>query len=98
MPGPVRLVVCVNRRLGSGQRSCVGSGSLDLISGIEALIADEKLDIPIVRRECLGRCETGPVMRIAPSGPFFTEIDQTRLGDIIGALKSFIASHNATPS
>ena len=98
MPGPVRLVVCVNRRLGSGQRSCVGSGSLDLIRAIEGLIDDEKLDIPIVRRECLGRCENGPVMRIAPSGPFFTEIDQNRLGDIITALKSFIASHNAKPS
>jgi (2Fe-2S) ferredoxin len=98
MPAAIRLVVCVNRRLGSGQRSCVGSGSLELIDSIEGLIADEKLDVPVVRRECLGRCQTDPVMRIAPAGSFFTEIDAARLGDIISALKSFIASHNAKPS
>lgn len=98
MSRPVRLVVCVNRRLGSGQRSCVGSGSFDLISKIESLIAAENLDIPIVRRECLSHCETGPVMRIAPADPFFTEIDAARLGDIVVALKSFIASQHANPS
>ncbi len=95
MSGPVRLIVCVNRRLGSGQRSCVGSGSLDFIGKIEGLIADENPEIPIVRREYLGRCETGPVMRIAPAGPIFTEIDEARLGDIIAAVKSFVAGHNA---
>lgn len=98
MSRPVRLVVCVNRRLGNAQRSCVGSGSLDLISKIEGLIAGENLDIPIVRRECLGRCEAGPVMRIAPAGPFFTEINEARLGDIVVALKSFIASQHANRS
>jgi len=95
LSGPVRLIVCVNRRLGTGQGSCVGSGSLDLIGKIEALIATEQLEVPIVRRECLGRCEAGPVMRIAPAGPFFTEIDEARLLDIIAELKSFIARQDA---
>ncbi|MDH3763018.1 MAG: (2Fe-2S) ferredoxin domain-containing protein [Gammaproteobacteria bacterium] len=98
MPVAIRLVVCVNRCLGSAQRSCAGSGSIDLIDSIESPIADDKLDIPGFRRECLGRCETGPGMRIAPGGPFCTEIDQSRLGDIISELKSFIASYNAKPS
>jgi len=94
MPRPVRLIVCINRRLGTGQRSCVGSGSLDLIGKVEAMIAAEHLEVAVIRRECLGRCETGPVMRIAPGGPFFTEIDEARLVDIIARLKSFIESHN----
>ena len=91
---PVRLIVCINRRLGTGQRSCVGSGSLGLISKVEAMIAAEQLEVPVVKRECLGRCETGPVMRIAPGGPFFSEIDEARLVDIIARLKSFIESKN----
>jgi (2Fe-2S) ferredoxin len=95
MPRPVRLVVCVNERLGTGQRSCVGSGSLDLISRLEAMLAEEKLQVPVVRRECLGHCEEGPVMRIAPAGPFFREIDAGSLGDIIRELKTFIANHHA---
>lgn len=95
MSRPVRLIVCVNERLGTGQRSCVGSGSLDLISQLEARIAAENLDVPVVRRECLGRCEQGPVMRIAPAGPFFCEIDAGTLEAIITELKTFIASHHA---
>jgi len=98
MSRPVRLIVCINRRLGVGQASCAGSGSLDLISKIEAIIAAENLEVPVIRRECLGRCETGPVMRIAPGGPFFTEIDAARLIDIVTQLKAFIESHNADQS
>ena len=98
MPRPVRLIVCVNERLGASQRSCVGSGSLDLIEQIQALIDTAGLDVKIVRRECLGRCEQGPVMRFAPAGPFFTEIDAARLNHIIDELKAFIDSINATES
>ena len=93
MSRPVRLIVCINQRLGTGQRSCVDSGSLDLISQLEAAIAAERLDVPVIRRECLGRCEEGPVMRIAPAGPFFTEIDEAALPQILAQLKSFVASH-----
>ena len=92
---PVRLVVCINQRLGTGQRSCVGSGSLDLISRLEARMAAENLDIPIVRRECLGRCEEGPAMRIAPAGPFFTGVDEQSLDNIIEALRDFRERHDA---
>jgi (2Fe-2S) ferredoxin len=92
---PVRLVVCINKRLGTGQRSCVGSGSLELISKMESMIAAEKLDVPVVRRECLGRCVEGPVMRFAPAGPFFTEIEEAALDDIIDRLKIFITEQHA---
>jgi len=90
---PVRLIVCINERLGTGQRSCVGSGSLDLITRMEAMIAGANLDVPVIRRECLGRCEEGPVMRFAPAGPFFTEIDESALAGILAQLKSFAAQH-----
>jgi (2Fe-2S) ferredoxin len=73
----------------------VGSGSLGLISQLESMIALEKLDVPVVRRECLGRCVEGPVVRFAPAGPFFTEIDETSLDDIITQLKTFIAQQDA---
>jgi (2Fe-2S) ferredoxin len=95
MTRPVRLIVCVNQRLGTGQRSCAGSGSLDLISRLEAMIAEEHLAVPIVRRECLGRCEQGPVMRIAPAGPFFTEIEEQSLADIVERIKEFRRQQDA---
>ena len=56
------------------------------------------LDVPVVRRECLGRCEQGPAMRIAPGGPFFTEIDEAALAVIITELERFIAAGHASDS
>jgi len=98
MPSPVRLVVCVNQRLGAGQRSCAGSGSLALIERLERLIEERGLAVPVVRRECLGRCEQGPAMRIAPGGPFFTEIDEAALALILAELERFIAERHAADS
>lgn len=95
MSRPVRLVVCINERLGSAQRSCVASGSLALIRQLESMIAAEKLAVPVVRRECLGRCEEGPVMRFAPAGPFFTGVDEAALGTIVDQLKLFIKQQHA---
>ena len=98
MPVAVRLVVCINRRLGSGQRSCAGSGSLALIERIEAMIEEQGIEAPVVRRVCLGRCEQGPTMRIAPGGPFFTEIDDAALAVIIEELRLFIDSRHESGS
>ena len=96
MARPVRLIVCINERLGTGQRSCVGSGNLDYIRRMRELIADAGLDVSVVERECLGKCEFGPVMRIAPGGRFFTEIDGATLPLILRELKSFIAQQDST--
>ena len=92
MSRPVRLIVCINQRLGTGQRSCVDSGNLGYISRIRQLIDEAGLDIPIIERECLNKCEEGPVMRIAPGGRFFTEIDESVLPLIVDELKIFAAN------
>jgi len=91
MSSPLRLVVCVNHRLGVAQKSCVGSGNLGYIESIRQLIEVNGLNVPIVERECLGKCEQGPIMRIAPGGRFFTEIDQSSLTTIVEELKIAIS-------
>ena len=94
MSRPVSLVACINENLGVGQRSFVGNGSVQLISQLEAIIVSAKLDVPVVRRECLGRCAEGPAMRIAPARPFFTVIDETGLGNILEQLTIFVRQHD----
>lgn len=89
MSRPPRLVACVNERLGSGQRSCVASGNLDYIRRIRQMLPDGDLDVPVIERECPGHCEQGPVMRIAPGGRFYTEIDDAWLPRIVDALRAF---------
>lgn len=94
MTSAIRLVVCTNKRLGTGQRCCVESGNLEYIAAIETLIEQAGLDVAIVKRECLGKCEQGPVMRIAPGGRFFTEINEGSLPVIIDEIKKFIVEKN----
>jgi (2Fe-2S) ferredoxin len=56
------------------------------------MIEVEGLVVPVIKRECLARCEQGPVMRISPGGKFFTEINDASLQSIIDELKTFITS------
>jgi (2Fe-2S) ferredoxin len=56
------------------------------------MIEVEGIVVPVIKRECLGKCEPGPVMRISPGGEFFTEINNASLQSIIDELKTFIAS------
>ncbi len=83
-----RLVVCVNQRYG-GQKSCAGSGSRELIKLLQQGLIEAGTDIPIVEQVCLGRCEQGVAMRIAPGGPFFSEVTAGDIDAILHALQAF---------
>jgi (2Fe-2S) ferredoxin len=85
----VRLVVCVNERLGVDKKSCAGSGSRELIKILKNKLEQQGIDIPIVEQVCLGRCEEGIAMRIAPGGPFFTEVTEQNLDIIVHVLLTY---------
>ena len=89
-----RLVVCVNERLGFGQKSCGGSGSRALIEQLNGLLKQAGLAIPITEQVCLGRCEQGIAMRIAPGGEFFTEVSEQDLSIIVHKLARFDSENN----
>jgi len=91
---PLHLVVCINQRFGYGQKSCVTSGSLKLIPQIKQLLKAGHLDISVVEQVCLGKCEQGPTMRIAPGGPFFFEVSESNLPDIVQQISAFIQLQN----
>jgi len=84
-----RLVVCVNQRFGPGQKSCGGSGSRDLIVALRQQLDRLKQDFEVQEQVCLGRCQQGIACRIAPGGPFFTEVTQKDIPTIIHALQHF---------
>ncbi|MDJ0882114.1 MAG: (2Fe-2S) ferredoxin domain-containing protein [Gammaproteobacteria bacterium] len=90
----VRLVVCVNERLGPDKKSCGGSGSRELIKMLLHRFEQAKLAIPVVEQVCLGRCEEGITMRIAPGGPFFTQVTALDLDTIEKKLIDFYQEFN----
>ena len=84
-----RLVVCVNQRLGIGQKSCAGNGSRELIEVIKTHFKNSGIDVPVVEQICLGRCAEGIAMRIAPGGQFFTRVTEVDVVMIGEAVKQF---------
>ena len=86
---PTRLIVCVNQRLGAGQKSCAGSGSKELIEVIKKNFKASGVDVQVVEQVCLGRCAEGIAMRIAPGGQFFTQVNKADVTLITEAVKKF---------
>ena len=91
----LHLVVCVNKRRGLNKKSCAGSGSRELIPLMRTLINAAGLDCPVVEQVCLGRCMQGIAMRIAPGGPFFTEVTEDDLVSIVGQIDQFQAQQKS---
>lgn len=85
-----KLIVCVNERLGYGQKSCARSGSRALIKILKKLFTDKVSGEQIEEQVCLGRCEEGIIMRIAPGGPFFTQVKERDLDRIVQSLIEFV--------
>jgi NADH:ubiquinone oxidoreductase subunit E len=80
MTDGIWLDICINRRI--TQASCGGRGAEQLADKLEHFLQQHRLDLPLNRVDCLGRCEQGPNLRIGPEGVFITlksEADFTKL-------------------
>ena len=72
------VIVCVNQR-NSSSPSCADGNSIEIADHIEQLITQEQLNASVERIHCLGECNKGPNIRIAPGGSFFHHFT---MGDI----------------
>ncbi|MCW8826246.1 MAG: (2Fe-2S) ferredoxin domain-containing protein [Gammaproteobacteria bacterium] len=86
-----RLIICNNRRLTSQKPSC-GALNAHHSLQLEKLIAEQQIPISIEYRKCLGQCDRGPNIRLAPSGNFFHNVTDGDLPMIIDEIKRFIAT------
>ena len=76
------IVVCVNQRLGQ-QKSCAGSGSEQLASLIQKKLDANNLPVTVTKIKCFGRCDKGPVIRVAPGGMFYEGFAESDLDNLI---------------
>lgn len=90
-PSKPRFMICVNTIGSPSKPCCAQRGSIDLADKIEAGVAERDIDIKITRIVCLGRCRRGPNMRIAPGGAFFSDVDESRIPEILDALEAAAA-------
>ena len=84
------IILCVNRRLSDAQPSCAARGSEHLKTLLEQDILRKGLEAHVDEVHCLGMCERGPNLRIAPGGPFFHGVNEENYAQVIAALENFI--------
>ena len=83
------VVVCVKER-SAGRPSCGRRGGSQFADSLEGALAEQGLKVPVERILCFGRCNQGPVMRIAPGGAFFVGMTQERLGEVVAAAQAAV--------
>ena len=81
------VVICIKNRFKLNSTSCAGSGSEAMADELERLLAESGLKIEVKRVKCLGLCEHGPNLRIAPGGRFYHHLSMDDLPDVITELQ-----------
>ena len=84
--GTPLLTVCINDRgPGAITASCGAQGGVDLKSAIETEISRRGYDIEVQTIRCLGLCEKGPNVRLAPGNNWFHEVDPADVHRLVDA-------------
>ncbi|EIJ43407.1 hypothetical protein BegalDRAFT_2564 [Beggiatoa alba B18LD] len=83
-----RLLVCVNKRL-LNQPSCATRGGVEIAEALEKAISEQQLPLTVQRFYCLGHCQEGANVKIAPQGQFFHSVT---LADIPLILKTALST------
>ena len=77
------LLICVNKRHDLSRPSCGYRGGIELADALEAGIAERGLPLEIERIHCLGHCQRGPTMRLAPGGKFYLGKEVSEVAEIL---------------
>jgi len=84
--GPPRLTVCVNRRPENGiSVSCGVRGGDAIAEALQREAASRGLAIEINTFRCLGMCEKGPTVRLAPGNNWFFGVKPENVAALLDA-------------
>lgn len=80
------VIVCINHRANPGRPSCAARGSRQIADMLETALEQAQLPVTVQRVYCLGHCESGPVLRIAPGGRFYTDFAPQQINELLNSL------------
>lgn len=72
------FMVCVNRRI--GKPACAGAALAD---ALETELRERQLAIAVERAVCLGACDQGPNVRLAPGGRFYHQVTVAGIAQLV---------------
>jgi NADH:ubiquinone oxidoreductase subunit E len=82
-----KLLVCTNFRANPNNPSCAARGSELVLNALQIELANNHIEIEV--SQCMGYCDVGPNVRLAPNGEFFHEVSAAKLAKLIKAAKKF---------
>jgi len=89
-PRPWRLLICTNYRPAAAKPSCRARGSERIAELIAAEVQDQGVGVAIEHINCLGQCEHGPSLRLAPGGEFFLGVTPEDVPGVIDAVRAAV--------
>lgn len=84
-----KVLVCTNYRANPNNPSCAARGSPKVLANLTQQIQQNAWPIDIEESPCLGFCQAGPNVRLAPNGPFFHAVSTEKMDEILQAVKKF---------
>ena len=99
LTGPVEVIACVNVRT-HGRICCGKRGSPKVVAALEKGLRERKIDATLGRTHCLGPCNSGPNIRIAPSNSWIFGARVKDVPDILDLVERLVreqdeANHRA---
>ena len=86
-----KIFVCTNYRANPNNPSCASRDSRLVLDLLKAEFAQKDIAIEIEESPCMGYCNAGPNVRLAPNGQFFHGVSTSNLVKLINAAKKFAA-------
>jgi len=93
---PTIVMVCINRRFRADEASCAKRGSEALADALESGIDRRRINIKLEHSVCMGHCQTGPTVRLAPGGRFFHGPAMDEVEAILYELEAMCGTHDAS--
>ncbi len=96
--GAVTVTVCVNRRDNTGglvMASCGARGGEAIAHAVERGLAERGLKAQFATIKCLGVCEKGPNIRLAPSNSWFQQLTLADVPAVLDAIGEHISGKDA---
>lgn len=91
--GTPRLTVCVNDRGENAiSPSCGPRGGAVLETAIRTAVAAGGFECEVQTIRCLGLCEKGPNVRLAPGNNWFHEVTPADADDLVAAAAAHMAA------
>ena len=90
--GRATVTVCINDRDERFAPCCGRHGGPEILDAIREAVAERGLDVDVQTIACLGLCEKGPNLRVAPTGSLYHAMAVADVPAFIDSLEREIAA------